>query len=449
MSSSKTATQPHPTCHICCDHRASHGACANCAIEVCRACARRCALDDESSVVPSCPSCGRVWEDAEEQRRRLGAAFVTGPYRVARRRRLVARERARLAASAPAAAHERERRRLTSEMRATVERIRQGEHHLVHRYQTLHAALNALQRPSETSARAVRCAHGDCLGFVDAHHGACAACERLTCPRCGEAIRTMGDDGEELPPHQCDAAVLQSRQAIAAQCKPCASCGAPSVRSEGCAVMWCAHCRAFWNWDTGRVIDTRRGAPPHNPDHRAWVAAGSVAREVGDVPCGGIPEPHAMHEALVREFARTMAVHETTPVVVAAFEAVRVAQRLRHSHPITWDDADAHEELRMALLLGDVTNEGFADKLERADRSMRLKRDVGRVLEMYVLASTDVLQRFVSYDDCATAARELVCVCEWADAALASVSTAHGGRKVPRLALSTLQWVLPNRRLTT
>ena len=55
--------------------------------------------------------------------------------------------------------------------------------------------------------------------------------------------------------------------------------------------MWCVHCHTFWNWDTGQIIETRRGTP-HNPDHRQWMADDDRwrYREIDDIPCGGLPE---------------------------------------------------------------------------------------------------------------------------------------------------------------
>ena len=169
-------------------------------------------------------------------------------------------------------------------------------------------------------------------------------------------------------------------------------------------------------------------------------------RHVQDVPCGGIPDETAMQAALMREFARTLTVHDLTSVVVAAFDAVVRAQHLRvGTYPVEWNEEEAHAPLRVGLLLGDLGYEGFAMAVDRADRLLHFKRDVGRVLEMFVLACTDVLQRFCAHEACQTSAEDLLAIHGLTTDALRAVSQAHG-RKAPLLTEATWRWVLPYQR---
>ena len=433
---------PHPTCEICCARPARQGGCARCGYAACRACAQRCAL--EAPGEPRCASCAREW-DAAEQKHRLGAVFVARPLRAARRARLVARERARLADAAPLAHRETRRRALRKALRESARLLYEGgDPAQLVRHRTLVHALDALETAPRTPA-GPRCAHAHCPGFLlggssseDARR-ACGTCARVTCARCGEALEEKEDKQ-----HVCDEAVVASREAIAAQCRPCAGCGAPSARTEGCPVMWCAHCHAFWHWDTGRLVHS--GAPPHNPDHRAWLARGGAhaPREVDDVPCGGLPDDAAMQWALMREFAQHLDVHPTVPSLLDALQALRVAQRLRHAHPLAWQEARETEPLRVALLVGDVGVDEFARRLERQDRDLRYKRDVGLALEALVLAGADVFQRFCAHAPCAEVAYELEALRRVVDGALQDVGRAHG-RTAPRLS-ALWRWKLPHQR---
>ena len=70
--------------------------------------------------------------------------------------------------------------------------------------------------------------------------GACTACVRLTCTRCRTAV---GPD----EPHVCDPDQVASVRLITAETRPCAQCGMASMRVEGCPIMWCPQCHAFWN----------------------------------------------------------------------------------------------------------------------------------------------------------------------------------------------------------
>ena len=446
-----------PTCEICCARSAHQGGCARCGYAACRACAQRCAL--EAPGEPRCASCAREW-DAAEQKRRLGAVFVARPLRAARRARLVARERARLAEAAPLADRETRRRSLRAALRESARRLYEGGPAQLAHHRALVHALAALEAAPRAAVVGPRCAHAPCPGFLMGGGGsattsaaegadarrACGTCARVTCARCGEALAASGGEQDV---HVCDADVVASRQAIAAECRPCAACGAPTARTEGCPVMWCAHCHAFWHWDTGQLVRGAGGAPPHNPDHRAWLARGAGAgsappREVDDVPCGGLPDFAALQWPLMREFSRLMDVHTSVPYVLDALRAVYVAQRLRHAHPLAWQEARETEPLRVALLVGDVGVDEFARRLERQDRDLRYKRDVGLALEALVLAGADIFQRFCAHAPCAAVAAELEALRRVVDGALEDVGRAHG-RTAPRLG-AAWRWQLPHQR---
>ena len=423
-------------CHVCCDKRGG-GGCARCGFDVCRPCARRCATEYGAQ----CPSCHRTWDTAE-QRRRLGVAFchaAQGPYRTARRARLVRRELGRLEHSVSAAERERERRRLVEERNLLDDEIRSGRSSVAAlwpRYRAIQRAIGALgERGHAEETHTARCAHGRCPGFLDAR-GMCMACEKRTCVHCHEAI-----DGD----HVCDPDSIASRSAIARECRPCAQCGVPSARAEGCPVMWCVKCHAFWNWDTGRVIE---GRMPHNPDHRAWLASGSGRlREVDDVPCGGLPDALATNAALMRTFVQTLDVHPGAHTVVAAYNGLQRAQTLRHTYARAWDEARETEPMRIAYLLGDVDEEQFGHALERHDRLLHFRRDVGIVLETLVFAGADIFQRFCAREaECEQAALELWTLHDHVLAALRDVGKVHA-RTVPLL--EQWHWILPYARRPT
>ena len=374
---------------------------------------------------------------------RVGRAFVATKFRGLRKRQLLALEQVRLADTEPLARHVRVERALRSEVRALGLRVQDGEWELVPEFRRMQMVLyrHRLGRHRgdarvTRTAWLTRCAHVGCDGRTD-EHGVCSACNQLTCQRCGA-------DG--TPPHVCDPTNLASVDAIRTSCRPCVRCHAPSVRVEGCPTMWCVQCQTFWNWDTGRVIETTR-ILPHNPDHREWLRAGGQVhmREVGDVPCGGLPDGTMLHTAMLRDMLVSLDVAPSTLVVVDAAEALHTAQTLRGDYPRTWVDADVHEWARVAHLLGDLDEEAFAQALDRTERTSHMRREVGLVLEALVLGGADVLQRMcaggVGVEVTAVELRELRDV---ADAALMRVSQVHQ-RTVPRLS-TRWQWTLPGQR---
>lgn len=387
-------------------------------------------------------------------RERLGALCHNTRYRAARRTALLEEQMGRLGEQAEHANAERERRAHRAEVQRLVVQVRdEGRWELVPQLAAARRRLDtALHGPARSARRAstARCANNDCAvpGAVDAD-GRCAACGRTTCPRCGDLVGAT--------PHRCDPATVESVAAIAHGCRPCARCGVPSARVEGCPVMWCVHCHAFWHWEDGRVLESRRGDVPHNPDHRAWLAtAGRRDREVDDLPCGGLPTVQEVSVALVRDVFAPGLPHNASFVVsmdalltvdrtlLPALNAMRVTQRLRHTYPCR-RAVDPFAGLRLAFLLGDLPDESaFAHALERHERSLAFRAAVGEVLATLVLSTCDVLQRLCaphgpdSFDVAGGAMRALRDV---TNAALADVERLYQ-RKTPRLT-DEWRWSVP------
>lgn len=451
-------------CDICIGSSKGHDACcAQCGFVTCRPCARRWVTTEAGAhASPGCPSCNRPWRRAE-LRRRLGVSFLNGPYRAARRIALRLREGPRLTLLVPAAVRERHRRALAVEARLLYLELLSVQAFLgvdlpaLHdEYDRLAAALRRVQRRQdalEGSARQAHmlrhlafCAHAGCGASLSEE--TCAVCARKTCLECGAAVQ------QGAGPHVCDTEVLATRQLLLRECRPCVQCGVLSQKVEGCPTMWCPCCHAFWNWDTGRLIETNRGVMPHNPDHRAWMAEDtpSAAREVADLPCGGIPEQHALQSAVLEELLHFTELSDGTSLLFAAEFAARQAQFLREQRYPRAERLDERPELeatRIRFLVGDLTDAAFSTILEQGERDAEFRGDVAGILEAFVLSAADLLQRFVNgsvygLETTAGVAQELQAVRAVIDEALRDAGRVHE-RKPPRLTESWY-WDLPYAR---
>lgn len=438
----RKANESRLICDVCCDTHRNLTTCAHCEHSICRACTRKILVDNAAS--SCCPSCHAPW-DTQELCARVGSTFYGKEYRRAREQYWLMRETARLTGTMQAAKRERRRRLLVREMHSLMQEIREGRHDLIPEYHEVTRMLLLLQEQHTVAnhsqrERTMRCAHAACDGFVN-HEGGCLKCGGHTCFECGVEIDRSGT-------HTCDPMAVASMQLIANECRPCARCAAPSTRVEGCPVMWCAHCHTFWNWDTGRIIDSRR--TPHNPDHREWLASSSSSfgppRELDDLPCGGLPEVDALHEAFTRDLVSDppMDVHVYISYICEAMHALHVAQRLRHEYPSTWNDLTENEHLRIAFLLGDIDEMTFGNALERHERMHIFKRDIAFVLEALVLSGIDILQCFCASDDCVLTSIRLNALCTLVNDALQRIAGVH--KRVPPRLSPNWVWTLPHRQ---
>lgn len=372
------------TCSICCEqHRVTHS-CGACDTIVCRPCARRAA--EEGYSADACLACG-ARRSLEGQRALLGITFVSVTLRRLRQTSLLRRQQALYDATLPLVAQERRRRELRGELRALNTRIQHGHYELWATRQRILRDLQTLQFAVADipTGEARWCAHAGCCGVL-ASSGRCVRCERVTCLRC----ESVGGDG-----HVCDPQIVANVNAVRRECRSCVRCHAPSTRVEGCPVMWCPRCHAFWNWDSRTLLDTRRHTP-HNPDHRTWLHAQRMSagtRELGDIPCGGLPQLGHIDDTLWRVPTPTVS---AVSVVLRALLAAQRAQELRYTFAATWNEEELTLPLRVGFLLGDLTERRFAQRLEHVVRAAEGRAVVHQVLTTFVYAVADILQCVVA-----------------------------------------------------
>lgn len=361
-----------------------------CEFTACKTCTKRWVMESSSQPYGDCANCRSPWS-FQYLNSLLGKTFVDGPHREIRRSRLLILETPRLALSQCAA--DRERRRREIRLRISV-LTQMGDWSAgpIAELRRLQRALNTIPHDARADSSSnqtfkwgVHCVQ--CTLPVSRMDGVCERCEHVTCMECGQS---------SYPGHVCDPNLASSIREISRNCKACPRCRVPTFRSEGCTVMWCSHCHAFWDWGTQTVIDSRRHVP-HNPEHRQWLLEGGglPRREIDDLPCGGLPDGTLLHSALMTSLTHSPEVTHSASVLLFALESLYVAQRLRHEYPCVWDEERLHENSRIAFLLGDCDERKFAVALERQERNVLFKKEIGNVLETFVLCGTDIFQRFV------------------------------------------------------
>jgi hypothetical protein len=432
-------------CNICAEENAGKITCTNCSFNMCRPCLKRYTLE-RPDAIPSCPSCNVQWT-YEQQVSHLSATFVKGTLRKRKRDIALSQENVRLAASGPSAQkvyYSRQEKQLKIHLTRTIASLQTNPSDTgLHLIQMLRHKIEQIQRRMHAVGNTtVRCAHSNCGRFVDINTGACITCSKETCIRCSQPIV----EGEQ---HVCDANTLANIQTMNNECRPCAGCHAMTIRSEGCPVMWCAHCHAFWNWDTGELI---RGRAPHNPDHRNWLTRGGTApRELGDVPCGGVPTYEAIHNALTSVLWADTYVTNDQIIVANAFLTVRNCVENSHAivrplFPVVSNQEMLCHDLRIAFLLGDISKSKFEAKVTQRLSKSYFQAAVGPILEMFTFSGIDILLK-ASYIESTSQIFELyfelLALREIVNSELARVSSEFG-RKVPVLT-EFWQWKLPHR----
>lgn len=231
----------------------------------------------------------------------------------------------------------------------------------------------------------MRCPGVECRGFLSTAYK-CGTCSKKTCSACTEVIA----DEEGAPEHVCKPESVESTKAIKKETRPCPKCAAPIYKIDGCDQMWCTNggCNTAFSWDTGRVVAGR----VHNPHYYEWVrrTGGGVApREVGDIPCGGIPAYHQFSQPFFSKYTMI-----TSKVRNPLFEIHRRAVEIEEALPRYPQQVPAlmNKDINVAYLMNKMTEEEWIVALEHADTKFQKKREIGQILHTLVTATADILR---------------------------------------------------------
>jgi hypothetical protein len=236
-------------------------------------------------------------------------------------------------------------------------------------------ALNLVQVDAKREARKfVRaCPQNNCNGFLSTAWK-CGVCEKRACPDCHEPKEDE---------HNCKKECLETAQLLARDTKTCPKCAALIFKIEGCDQMWCTQCTTAFSWRTGQ-IEIGRIHNPHYYDYQRNV--GRVQREIGDIPCGGMPS-----DIQLTRVARDLG-------VVASLQM----QIIRYHHHIQyvlmpgwtprWTD---NQDLRISFMLKDITDEVFKKKIQQREKENQKRTEISNIMNMYQVVTSEIMQRIV------------------------------------------------------
>jgi hypothetical protein len=237
----------------------------------------------------------------------------------------------------------------------------------------------------------MRCPAEECRGFLSTSYK-CGICEKHTCADCLECLGLTDDSGLDAlkAGHTCKPENVESAKAIKKETRPCPKCGARIFKIDGCDQMWCTvdGCSTAFSWNTGHVVTGR----VHNPHYYEWLRrnGGGAEREVGDIPCGGVPTAHVFMRQVIRstlesgEKNRLLEVHRN----ITEFQARLAAYPAR-------PDALMNKELNVRYLMNEITEDVWKQKLEHTEAAFNRKKEIGQLLQTFVTASADILQGIV------------------------------------------------------
>ena len=305
-----------------------------------------------------------------------------------------------------------EKRKVVSDILIDIEHLEWHQNQLMHR---LHGG--QVEHEKRQFVRA--CPYQDCKGFLSTAWK-CGMCENWSCPECHE-VKGPNKDSE----HTCDPNNVETAQLLAKDSRNCPKCAAMIFKINGCDQMYCTQCHTAFSWRTGRV----ETGHIHNPHYYEYARMhGGLARNPGDVPCGGLPDYYAIR-GLLRHLPPN---GEQCTLILNAHRAWGHMQWVAQRYEII-NQQNENRDLRIKLMVGDIPEDEFKRKIQQREKARQRKTDIHQVIDMLRAVLLDLFQDFVQTKNTDTLITSLHELKTHYNSTLVQVSKRYSNCAVPSL----------------
>lgn len=346
-------------CNVCCEkiNKKKSVTCNFCDYLTCTSCTSRFILD---TVNPSCMNCKKPW-NREIITEKLGKTFVTKKYKAKRENDLFETEKALL----PETQEYATRKKQLDDVKKEIYELQRRLRILKVKKRILEAGETpGVTREETVSKLTIKCPCEECRGFVNSETMVCGICNANVCSKCHE-VKKEG--------HMCDPGTVETVNLLKKDTKSCPKCAVSIHKIEGCDQMYCVQCHTAFSWRTGEIVI---GAI-HNPHYFEYLRtrrSGEIRREIGDIPCGGLPRPH--------KFANNPKLLEPLRVLIH-IEYVEID--LYRTNRI-----ENNRDLRIKFLNNEITEKQFKTTLQRREKEIEKKQEISQILNTMLVVGSEI-----------------------------------------------------------
>lgn len=399
-------------CDICCEELKKPITCGICNFKACYKCFSKFMI--ECTVTPKCMKCEKPWT-----RKHLvdsfGQYFVSHTYKKKREDVLFDIEKAMLPDTQPIAVRLKQLKKLQVEIntklskRETIRDIiyqldpgilqtefdeflenRKNLYMQIHeldedvrilnsRKERLNSNSSSLRNEKKANSLVLKCPGENCRGYVNMRKMECDLCSVKICRECHEVLSGKSTDLDNE--HTCDQSTIETVKLLKRDTKNCPSCKAMIHKIDGCDQMFCTQCHTAFSWRTGEISMGR----VHNPHYYEYLRQnGSAAREIGDIPCGGLPR---LSYQLIRGYPRYGIIHQR----VAHVELYEIP-RLQHD----LNTVDGNLDLRVMYLNEEIDLVNFKREIYRREKKLEKKREILTIFNTFVIVCSDLFRTVVT-----------------------------------------------------
>lgn len=362
------------TCNVCCveftNVQRKEICCPFCNYSSCLSCNRTYLLDATDDM--HCMNCKVPW-NMSFVTSMFPKSFLHKEYKLHREDILLDREKSRIVATIPMAEEE-QRRRKDKELVAELKKKRDAKLDAIQRLNKRIYDLEHGVREGKKVGKRVflhRCVSEGCKGYIDSEWK-CGLCQVSVCSSC---ICKK----EEV--HVCNPDDIASVKMIQSESRQCPSCSIPIIKIDGCDQMWCPECKEAFSWKTGKV---EKGVI-HNPHYYEYARKnGGVPRNIGDVPCGGLPNLYDLIKHIKKLGVKDHGIVDVLRMVnhIQAYEMPR--------YPVHELGTDVYLQLRVKYILNEISEEEWKRSLQKKEKKINSNKNVRLIYDMITSVSVDL-----------------------------------------------------------
>ncbi len=231
------------------------------------------------------------------------------------------------------------------------------------------------------SCHNIQCTRSSCKGYMNSDFE-CGLCKLKICKDCHEEL------SDEQ--HVCKQENIDSVKAIAEETKPCPTCKSRVYKIEGCDQMFCVQCHTAFSWDSGMI---ERGRI-HNPHYFEWLRQKTTAviREIGDIPCGGLPDWKFIENKLT-ELDVFVPVLTYLNMVYKTTELIQ-NKEIRKYHVVQGRD-DTLNKIAVDYMAEVITEQQWRNTIFQIEKKKEINTERRQILDMMLAVLIDIFRDIV------------------------------------------------------
>lgn len=356
----------------------------------------------------NCMNCKRAW-NREALLTYLPKTFVNNEYRKHRENMLFERETAMMPSTQVFVDQEIQRRAnvaLLNKMCKERAKLRRKLYELTRACQEIQANLTP---PLEQQKRSFvqRCGNPECHGFLSTSWK-CNICLHYTCSECC-VVKGLERDAV----HTCNEDDKRTMQTIRNDSKRCPGCAQYIFKIDGCDQMWCTNCHTAFSWRTGQTVN----GLIHNPHFYEFQRSRTTLdRQVGDIPCGGLPTLHELKRSIYAVDPRLFNILVDIHRVVIHVELDELP---RYNVVV---DENNNLDLRIKYMLNELSSQDFKLTIQKREKALQKKRDIALVFNMFVTVMSDYFRQMMHRGNIHTYMEDLLQLINYTNASLITVA---------------------------